>query len=382
MPDSRQLCFSRVTDASDSSLEEGGRELMEEAEEELKGDNEKMNLSSTVHDGVLLAMACAHDASYSSADPSLVIFRLAMAMLLAFVSFFLQVTVLAMFFFTTVEMKEDPYEEARLVPKLELLHSSLGASPPVSLLDSNTTLARETLALCLKDTTVKGSHLVMVTIWLLRIAQEFRDCFFRLLMCLRAVPARSRSQKLVKHGDHGSMSSDHKSHEIVAMTWTLKTCCVVFVPIPQFAVAVCVSYVGVKYLAISSDMANLIWKALGLQFIVTLDDIVFNTLAPKPYKTLLKTCKVHVRGSKRLPCFSGRLTRGDREGWCHSLLWLLIIVVLAVCSYMVPWHRILSFKQTCNAYLEVFPEQNSCDTCRLPFIDGLINMTQVVLRGS
>lgn len=354
MSNSRQPNFLRVTNGTEHLFEEGEHEQDDEDHEDHELEvHVKVPLKPTFYDGVLISMACAYDPLYKAEKPhDAVVLRLAMSMMMSCFAYCLQVAVLLLFFITTVETKEDPYEPAQLDPKLSVLESILNAIPPRAL-NSTNLLEKQTLELCSADKTFPGSRQLVIVIWLLRTAQEFEDCYNRFNTCIRSPQAHGNDEALVAvHDDpeHG------KVHEVLAMTGVLKFCGICFVAAPQLMVACVVTWVGVKFLALTNDMGSLLFKAMSLQFIIQLDELVFNSLAPKSFKKLIATSKIHVRGSDLCPIHC--------EGWLHSFAWLVFILVVGVFLYELPWHPELRFRHICDNYFKLFPlTDKTCATC-------------------
>jgi hypothetical protein len=299
-------------------------------------------------------MACAMDDTCRTEAPFEVFMRLVMTFVMLQVSIGIQLCLLYLFYTTTLENKEDPYEPAQLEPKEELLAAVLNAQVPLNITGS--TLAKDTLTLCIRDKTLPGSHLLMIFIWLTKMSMEFDDCFKRFKGCWRAP---LQDDVIV------SIDPETDKHTIVSMSSMLRVLCILLLCIPQFFIACVTSFVGVKFLTFALDMGSLIMKALSLGFIVTIDEVIYTVFAPKVFKKLLKDTKLwEDRNIWYADCLSGENLGESLKGWLGTLLWGAGILFFTFFLYEGPFHELMSFKKQCHEYFLRYPEHTpDCPTC-------------------
>jgi hypothetical protein len=268
-------------------------------------------------------------------------FQLLFAGVMQIAAVFSQIMLTVLLFATVVEEAENPYEHGlddatAEVQKAIAQHEVLGKD-------------QASIQLCRSDHTVGGVHTVVILIWVSRMIREIADSVELIMIYVRMpLPAVEGEivQEKIEFNSRGVILNERYS--ILSMTIRLKMLSL-FVGMSRLIVASLLTFTSSKYLILSGNMANVILKAVSMQFIVALDEIIFASFMPASFGMKMAGAQLIYAGQR--PSLSAQ--------WGMSTFYVLFACVAVYCMGHVIYPQLSFFRVACRDYYELFPDERS-----------------------
>jgi len=251
------------------------------------------------------------------------------------INLFFQFGLLFLIFAFAIENSEDPWEHADLTAEGAVLDAAMAAVPPQPL---DATIALNALAVnrCRKDHTVRFAQSFLIFLWAVRVTPEVMGCFWTTKTCW-SLPD-TKMGKLIKETDGKFF--------IFSLNLRLRIFISLFVNLPKFLIGVLLAFVGAKFLMFANSLAPLVMKAVAMQFVLTIDELIFNGLASAAYAKQVSDC-----------CF---LIYQDTipvnwNLWGTTVLKFFVIVAWTLAITRVMYADVQSFRDSCSFYEGAFP---------------------------
>lgn len=250
------------------------------------------------------------------------------------VSLAFQLYLSAIMFIFVIERREDPFENvAGLAEREELLVKAIATNTPL-----NGTTVREstTLQLCWNDHSVAWSQSLILFLWLCKVSVDIKDAIWvTYVSCV--MPSTTNNDVI------SEASRDSEDTEVVRLTPCLRFVIFFFINMPRLILACIIAVVGAKFLEFATSIGVLIMKSIGLAFLIQVNQILFNALAPQRFIQLQKKASFHYH------------TNPEAMNWMlfGSLVTAFKAVGLALLAVFVSrflFRDVAHFRQLCNEY--------------------------------
>lgn len=153
--------------------------------------------------------------------------------------------------------------------------------------------------LCQSAFAFPGFTAVIMFLWSVRMLGEVREIISLQWQMLRFVWAHGPRGAPLNHGsvetNHVFRFEDNKSIVIERVTIELNIVIFLFVMLPRFIIAICVFVSGLTWLASAHSIEELILNALALEFIVSIDELIFAQILPRTYAELVQNTKFEMQ---------------------------------------------------------------------------------------
>jgi len=126
----------------------------------------------------------------------------------------------------------------------------------------------------------------MLLIWCTRMLGEFRAVLY-LVRKLESLPKVSHASLMINLVEN----ENHVFHEIVGLTPAIHFTLHCLITIPKLGINLWLTFMGVRWLAATVSFPDLILNALGLGFIIEIDDMILSSLYPERMIKALETAK-------------------------------------------------------------------------------------------
>jgi len=135
-----------------------------------------------------------------------------------------------------------------------------------------------------------GFTLAVVFIWTARMLGELRSCerLARDLHHIANLPRGGSFKDMVLEKNNDDGDEDHLVH----LSCIARTTIYILVVIPKFAIAVVLLLIGCSWLAATESFSDLILNALALEFIIGVDELVYDNFAPQCMQDRISTTKI------------------------------------------------------------------------------------------
>eukprot|EP00927_Polykrikos_kofoidii_P044491 TRINITY_DN3843_c0_g1_i1.p1 TRINITY_DN3843_c0_g1~~TRINITY_DN3843_c0_g1_i1.p1 ORF type:complete len:396 (+),score=77.21 TRINITY_DN3843_c0_g1_i1:135-1322(+) len=163
--------------------------------------------------------------------------------------------------------------------------------------------------------------LIIMLIWTMFLGHELKQTVFFACQVAR-LPRHAENHILVRHMDDVVV--------VTRMSGSLKTCIIVTVFMPKFAIAVTLWLQGAQWLTATSGFENLVLNALALTFICDLDELIFRACVSEATKVGLAKIKLPLPAFSDQPNFSGPIESVLTVGCCIGLTILYIFYYQAI----------------------------------------------------
>jgi len=256
-------------------------------------------------------------------------------------------TVLGQFFLvhwtylSGLETGYDPYVQAKI--DADTIEEALSHNHPVSLANSTNV---DVVEWCRADSTHPASHVLVMAIWATRMVMEIADASWRLYRIWSLDHAKKR--RLVDW--------KKESPSVTSLTPELKIFLITFLSVPQFLIAISLSWTGAKLLESAQSMPNLVLKALTLQYIIGLDELVFTAFSSVRFKKVANNMKFVLVMTKSTHAWSWRVSNAWRAWGSNTLKLAASLTYLALTCYVFRDMRRL--RHNCREYFHIFPEES------------------------
>lgn len=139
------------------------------------------------------------------------------------------------------------------------------------------------MELCNMAMTKRAFCLIIIFLWTGRMMGEVRATD-RLHRDIRVIPSPTRESPMVEETDD--------EHHIVAISCFSRTCIYVFIIMPKLIVAFALAYIGCKWFVATESFADLILNALALEFVIGIDEFMFDNFAPERMRERIEATKM------------------------------------------------------------------------------------------
>jgi len=275
-------------------------------------------------------------------------FQFVFALFLQLANVFLQFMLVFLLFATVVEDAENPYEHGLTAETAEM-QRAIAADQPI---DRHSNV----MALCRKDHTLAGAHTMVIMLWLSRMLREIIEA-----VNLTKIYARMKSPP-PPVSDHPELSCEiidevvdvdekgilvEESYSIVYLTARLRVLSCVFLGCVRVAMASFLTFTGAKYLILEGNMSNVILKAVSMQFIVTLDALLFKAFMPQTFAKRMKAAKIVYDGQRPELWLQ----------WTKSMCYVMIAWAMMSVLANVIFGKLDTFRSSCREYYAAFPKE-------------------------
>lgn len=124
---------------------------------------------------------------------------------------------------------------------------------------------------------------IIIFLWTGRMLCEVR-LTDRLHRDIHAIPSQTPGSPMVEDVDG--------EYHIVSMSCCARVCIYTIVLLPKLIVAFALLYVGCRWLVATESFADLILNALALEFVIGIDEFMFDTFAPERMKERIEATKI------------------------------------------------------------------------------------------
>uniref|UniRef100_A0A7S2MKQ5 Uncharacterized protein n=1 Tax=Alexandrium andersonii TaxID=327968 RepID=A0A7S2MKQ5_9DINO len=240
----------------------------------------------------------------------------------------------------------DPYVEAARYEAA--VKETLDHDPPMSLTGNKTDVAVAALARCQKDTTHGGSHMIVLGIWGTRMVMELAEASWR-LYCFWNLQHPAKPGRLI------DWSKDTPSVRYV--TRKIKVMFITFISAPQFLICLLLAWTGAKVLVSALSMSGLVLKALTLQYVIGLDELVYGAFVSVRFK--------QVAGSMKYSLQTPHASPNWKTWGSNSIKLTFLVGYLLFAAYM--FRSLHGLRHECRRYLTQFPNESRAHTAHWLF---------------
>jgi len=170
-------------------------------------------------------------------------------------------------------------------------------------------------------------YVFMLFLWYATIIREAAASLFRAHQVGTVVERLEKDTAVVE------------SNDIVALSTWMKVVLIVLVPVPKFLIAIAVGWYGSTLLMVQVDVLHIVTKALCLQLIMNVDEVLFKTLAPNVALDRVQNMKLkrHVH-----------TTYHQWDLWLSSVVKSVFALGMALLFYFYGVPHLTSFRNECN----------------------------------
>jgi len=134
---------------------------------------------------------------------------------------------------------------------------------------------------------------IVLCLWFMAVFYEIRQNVDMVVQGVGSLRVDS-SKDIILHGE----GDDSR---IVGLTCSTKIFIYAFILIPKMVISVCLLLIGAMWLAATDDFADLILNACALEFVISIDEVLFNAFTPFVVKREIGFTRVKMaRVAKRL----------------------------------------------------------------------------------
>lgn len=308
-------------------------------------------LEKNCYDGLILALTCFLDPQYVALHGrEATALQLVMATALLLLSVGIEVCLIFMLLITTTQKTEDEMEHA-LPKEIHALETVLAKKPLVP-------WSKEEFAssLCSKLTTYTGVHYLILLLWGGKMMQEFVHVAWRSMLVWQ-MPLVELGVPLMEEDDDATIRITHN-------TKLTKACDILFMIIPQGAIALTLYWTGAKCLFLAESMGNLIMRSICLAFIVDIDELIYTAFAPLRFRIRLTRSSFIYRVER--PSWNWSM-------WGSNMLKVAVVVILAVYVHDYAFYPVVRMRRLCHRYFDAFPSTTP--------IRGAESLLESIMKG-
>lgn len=140
----------------------------------------------------------------------------------------------------------------------------------------------------------------IVFLWSARMLNEVRDSWQLAhdLFAIESLPLDAKPHDMLHEVKDDSGETLHV--EIVAVNRMARFLMTVFVLLPKIIVAMLLAYIGCRWLAATQSFGDLILNALALEFVIGIDDLMYEVFTPLDVRQFIEQTKfAHLRSSSQ-----------------------------------------------------------------------------------
>lgn len=152
------------------------------------------------------------------------------------------------------------------------------------------------MELCNLAVSKESFTFAILFIWTARMLGEVRS-IERLVRDINSINGNDGRSPMVEEfeNDDGIVEECH----ITSLTVPARFALYVFVVIPKLLIAAILMFIGCRWLCATESFSDLILNALALEFVIGVDELIYDNFAPAAMKDWLEmTSMLHIKGSK------------------------------------------------------------------------------------
>jgi len=333
-----------------------------QTEREISNDDDGLferthRLASCTYDGAILAAVAAVDIQYQKIHtPAETAFQLTFAWVLNTVNTVSQLVMVWMLNVSVIERQESLFENdvmgmiARMQSHIDTM-TSQGLS-------SNDPYEASILRRCIQaDETLPFAHLLVVILWFSRMLQEVVESV-QCMIIIWKLPDGKEVMEVSNVLDENYNIVDYKYY-IVCLPRTLKVLVTIFVTGTRVFVAIVLSWTSAKYLILSNNMAHVLLKAVGLQFVVNLDELLFRSFAPGIFRRQIQ----HTAFKYQHPLVN------LWQQWFGSMAKMVGVLLMGLTMNRIVFYKVWAFRAQCRDYFTMYPSDYTGTSQGTPFAE-------------
>jgi len=159
---------------------------------------------------------------------------------------------------------------------------------------------------------------IILSLWWMTILFEFRKTYKLLRNIIMVRPTRNLDHQL-KHDDDG------RARRILALVKPIRWALYVTICGGKLLISVQLAITGTVWLCASADYSELLLNSVALEFIILVDETIFNAMFPEVMKDNLRKAKLFICMDTSIAPERRRLTRELREGLAYYLFIVLFV---------------------------------------------------------
>jgi hypothetical protein len=177
-------------------------------------------------------------------------------------------------------------------------------------------------------------------LWSLAMLMEFREIFnlHRHLHSIPNLPANiAHSEQVLEKDEAGQIS-----YYLVAFSPVTRHLIYSIIIIPKYVICALLTFIGWRWLSASESFADLILNSLALQFVVTIDELIFASVFPERMTEKVSALKMAVP-REQFATEEEKLEQDNyeiRRVYARSVLFLIFIVTL-LGAYLVYLQQVI-----------------------------------------
>mmetsp|Transcript_21690 Transcript_21690/g.57339 ORF Transcript_21690/g.57339 Transcript_21690/m.57339 type:complete len:393 (-) Transcript_21690:68-1246(-) len=185
--------------------------------------------------------------------------------------------------------------------------------------------------LCQIAITNKPFFLTVLSVWTLVMIGEFRSSF-RLMRNIEAVPnVRNLGDQMVFTDLAGAPGGLGGGCLCVGMTRCTRFMVYLIILVPKYSILVGLLWDGSRWLATAMSLGDMVMNAVALQFVLTIDEILFTTLLPQGQQVQVEDTNFFIEeGAKTWD-------KVHAASWAQMKLSLFCVVVLLAWTISFTW---------------------------------------------
>lgn len=230
----------------------------------------------------------------------------------------------------------------------------------------------EAYQLCQANKTITYAYPVVLFLWFTRMIEELFDSLWLLYVFYKVPTIDSSDGEIKEVLLTGTVDEDEsgaqvrvynlpsvqmqftgrkpdKTFRIVAMSTVGHTFAIGVVASVKLIAAAWITWVGAKFLVYAHLMSSLVFKALAMQYFVTIDELLFNGFVSKQKKDrVAKTSIKYYAVQNQTSKMWGR--------WLSSLVRLTVVMSMVLFTHYYLYADLMDFRHQCALYFAQFPE--------------------------
>lgn len=298
-------------------------------------------LSASTYDGAILAAVALVDQEYLKVHSRAeTIFQFAFAWVLNGLNTVSQLLLVWMLYVSVIERQEALFEDTGHPSIIERIQHHISRGSPLS---KDIEIEADILRRCSADETMPYAHMLVVLLWFSRMLVECSESieYARIIWRMKLGQQALEVRNILDDEDN---IVEYK-YLIVSIPWFMKVIISCFVTGTRVLTAVFLTWTSAKYLIMSNDMAHVLLKAVGLQFVVSLDELLFRSFSPGIFRRQVE----HTHFS-----YPAKV-RTLWQQWMSSMWKVVGVILLSVTMSRFVFFRVFELREQCREYYSVFP---------------------------
>jgi len=141
-----------------------------------------------------------------------------------------------------------------------------------------------------------GFTMAIVFIWSTRMLGEFRSIerLHKDINCLQTLPAGKGFEEMLWEKPKQDINDDdeEQQYEVVSLTTRARFFIYLTIIIPKLCIAGFLMFIGCRWLCATESFSDLILNALALEFVIGVDELVYQNFAPQRMQDLITNTKI------------------------------------------------------------------------------------------